>query len=826
MDRRVCAIALIVGVIAQLPAAGAPLPAGEAGAELRISPASFVLRGAGARQQVIVTGVRQLDGAGIEVDRTGEMSLRTETPSVLRVSAGGVVTPIADGIGVLVAEEDGLATRAFVLVVESHEAPAPSFEQDVEPVLARAGCDSGPCHGKARGQNGFQLSLLGFDPELDYRSLTMDLSGRRLNRMEPDRSLFLLKPTGAIPHGGGRRLDPNGPAYATLLHWIRGGSRRRRDGEVSLQGISVEPGERMLAPGATQQLIVTARYSDGSSRDVTHLAAFLSSESAVAAVNDAGLVKAGPIPGEAAVMARFLGRIATASIRIPLPGRVPHEVYAALPKKSFIDELVWKKLEKLGIVPTEPAGDATFIRRASIDVIGRLPSPADLLAFLADTASDKRERLVQRLLERPEYADHWASKWADLLRPNPYRVGIKAVLNLDAWLRMCFRENRPFDRFVRDIVTARGSTFERGPATIFRDRRSPDEIAPLVAQLFLGIRLECAKCHHHPFEAYGQEDFYGLAAFFARVGYKGASLSPPISGGEEVVFTAASGAVRHPITGVELAPKTLFGATPAIAPGRDPREALADWMLAEDNPYFARAAVNRVWAEVFGVGLVEPVDDLRATNPASNVELLDALAATFRRGGCDLKKLLRSILSSHVYGLASAPNARNTADTRNYSRHYRQRLRAEVLVDAVGDISGLPDAFDGMPPGSRAAEIWTHRTESISLDAFGRPDPNQDPPCQRTPDTSLVQALHLMNSRSFHEKITSDSGRIAALAACEKSPQEVVEQIYLLVYSRRPDATELARAVAHFDAPGASRRRVCEDLTWALLNTPEFVFKD
>ncbi len=797
-----------------------------AAAELAITPAEVVLRGGDARQQITVTGARTVDGTSCAADLTREAVFRTETPGVVSVDAHGVVTPLSDGVGTVVAAAGCEEARAFVLVVEADRRPPPSFELDVEAVLARAGCNSGPCHGKARGQNGFQLSLLGFDPGFDHRAITRDLAGRRVSPEEPEKSLVLRKPSAEIPHGGGKRLERGSAGYETLRRWIALGMPLRAEAEPALERITVEPGDRVLAARSLQQLIVTAHFVDRSRRDVTALATFLSSESVIASVDEHGLVKAGPIPGDVAIMARFLGKIATASISIPLSGKVPPELHARLPRRNFIDDLVWKKLERLGITPSEPASDAAFLRRAHIDLIGRLPVPAETSAFLADTTADKRERLVDRLLERPEYADHWAGKWADLLRPNPYRVGIKAVWNLDAWLRESFRENKPYDRFVREIVTAQGSTFHAGAATVFRDRRSPDEIAPMVSQLFLGIRLECAKCHHHPFEVYGQDDFFSLAAYFARVGYKGTGLSPPISGSEEIVFTAPSGSVKHPRTGAELAPRPLFGKAPPLDPARDPREALADWMLSEERSSFARAIANRVWADLMGIGLVEPVDDLRATNPPSNGPLLDALAADFKKNGCDLKKLLRTILTSHVYGLASKPGDRNAADTRNYSRHYRQRLRAEVLVDAVSDITQVSETFAALPPGSRAAEIWTHRTESFSLDAFGRPDPNQDPPCQRTTDTSLVQALHLMNSPGFHAKVTSDSGRAARLASSGRSAQEIVEELYLLAYSRFPSPPEREAAAHLLGEKRETWRGACEDLLWALLNTPEFVFKD
>jgi len=518
--------------------------------------------------------------------------------------------------------------------------------------------------------------------------------------------------------------------------------------------------------------------------------------------------------------------------------------------------------------PPAVCDDVTFLRRVSLDLIGRLPTPEETREFLASADPAKREQAIDRLLERPEYADHWAAKWADLLRPNPYRVGIKAVLNYDHWIRDSFRKNKPYDHFVRELVTAQGSTWRNGAVTLFRDRREPDEITTIVSQLFLGIRLECAKCHHHPFEKWGQDDFYSFAAYFARIGHKGTGLSPPISGGEEMFLTAKSGTVKHPLTGEVLPPRPLFplagaassssspsssspagsasaGATPAGAAqatpaasspsanpaaldanAGDPREALADWMTNDANPFFAQVIVNRVWADLMGRGVVEPVDDLRATNPPSNGPLLEALAAHFRAEKYDLKQLLRTITRSQVYQLSSQTNERNVADTRNYSRHYRVRLRAEVLLDAFSDITGIPDNFGAMPPESRANQIWTTRIGSTFLDTFGRPNPNQDPPCERNADTTVTQTLHLMNAPQLHQKVTNEQGRVAALAASTLTPEQIVEEIYLLVYSRLPDTEEREIGRRVFAEKDITRRRAAEDLLWALLNTPEFMFKD
>ncbi len=798
---------------------------GAAAEGLSIVPSEAVTLPISGRLQVLVSGTR--DGRTTDVTRRAEF--QAEPPGIVEVDGRGRVTARSEGTARVVATLDGMRAEVEVHVAGSgRSAEGPTFETDVQPILARFGCNSGPCHGKASGQNGFKLSLLGFDAESDFRAITRGAQGRRAWAGDPDGSLLLTKATARLPHGGGPRLVIGEPDYEIVRDWIASGMPRDPEGAPTLAGISVEPTGRRLQTGEEQQLVVTARYSDGSTRDVTALAAYQSNESALVAVGEDGLIRAGKIPGEAAITARFEGNFATCDVAIPMPGDVPAEFYASLPRQNFIDEHVWAKLQTLGLTPSEPADDSTFLRRAYLDVIGRLPTPEETRAFLKDTSTaDKRDRLVATLLERPEYADFWASKWADLLRPNPYRVGIKAVYNLDGWLRDAFRRNMPYDEFARSVVAARGSSFTDGPAVVFRDRREPEEAATMMSQLFLGIRLDCAKCHHHPFEVWGQDDFYGFAAYFARVGRKGTGISPPISGSEEVIFTATKGSVSHPLTGEVLPPKPLFGKAPeSEGPEADPRDALAEWMTSPENPYFARVIVNRVWAELMGRGIVDPVDDLRATNPPSNGPLLEALAEDFRKHDYNLKYLIRTITGSYVYGLSSTPNDRNMSDLRNFSRRYRRRLRAEELLDAVCDVTGVPESFDAAPPGTRAAALWTVRNESLFLDAFGRPDPNQDPPCERTTDTSVVQALHLMNSPRLHDKITRDSGRAAGLAKSDREPAAIVEELYLRTYCRLPTSEELRVALEFFAECGDDRRRAVEDLLWALVNTPEFVFEN
>ncbi len=516
----------------------------------------------------------------------------------------------------------GLGLTADTAADDARQAQPVSFELQVQPIMAARGCSTGACHGKQRGQNGFQLSLLGFDSEFDYAALTMNARGRRVFPAAPDQSLLLLKATGQAPHGGGQRFAVDSDEYRILRDWIVAGLPRHLPDEPTLTAVTASPTEKFMKPSETMPLQVTAHYSDGTSQDVTRMTMFQSNESAIVAVDDDGVIEAGPIPGEASIMARYMNVIATCNVAIPLPGAVPDELYTNLPRHNFVDDLVWQKLKSLGITPSAPVDDAKFLRRVYIDIIGTLPTPDEVREFLADSSADKRQQLINRLLDRPEYAEHWANKWVDLLRPNPYRVGIKAVLNYDYWIRDSFRQNKPYDQFARELIAAQGSTWHNGAATLFRDRRSPDEITTLVTQLFLGIRLECAKCHHHVFEKWSQEDFYSFAAYFSRVGYKGTGLSPPISGGEEIVLTAKTGSVSHPLTGEVLEPRPLFSEAPPIAAESDPREALAAWITSKENDYFAQVMVNRIWADLMGRGLVVPVDDLRATNPPSNGPLL------------------------------------------------------------------------------------------------------------------------------------------------------------------------------------------------------------
>ena len=739
--------------------------------------------------------------------------------------------PVRSRTRLLLARAAGVPWLAwFAPALGADPAPRPAadrllFETDIEPILTVRGCNGGGCHGKSGGQNGFALSLFAFDPAFDHAAIVSAARGRRLAPASPLESLLIQKGAGLVPHGGGRKLDPDGADVRRIARWIEEGAPRAGPDDPRLERISLAPAARPLSPGESLELTVTAHYSDGSTRDVTATSAWHAGEPAILDAA-AGHVRAGAFAGEGTVMARYVGNIATWSTSVVPPGSLDAAAIIALPRPTSLDDPVWRKLATMNVLPSAQAAESTLLRRAHLDLIGRLPTPDEARVYLADSDPAKREKLVAALLERSEYADFQANKWADLLRPNPYRVGIKATLSLDTFLRDAFRENLPYDEFVRRLLTATGSTWREGATTIFRDRRSPDEIVTMMSQLFMGVRLECAKCHQHPFEVFGQNDFYSLAAFFGRVAYRGTGLSPPISGGEETVTVAESGEVRHPLSGAVLAPKPLFGPPLDVPAGEDPRARLVEWLTAHDNPFFHRAAVNRIWGDLFGVGIVDPVDDFRATNPPTNPALLDSLVAEFRAGGTDQKKLLATILRSAVWDRSSVPNATNAGDTRNFSRHYRQRLRAEVLADAIDDVTGVPTSYSGLPDESRAVQLWTHRTPTTFLDVFGRPDPNQDPPCQRDPDATVVQALHLMNSAAIEGKIAAESSRAATLAASDLPPERIVEELYLACYTRFPTSSEREPLLALYAAQGRSRRQVTEDILWSLINSPEFIFKD
>lgn len=700
----------------------------------------------------------------------------------------------------------------------------PSFINDVMPQLAKAGCSMGTCHAKPEGQNNFKLSIFGYDPRGDYQEIVEDDRGRRVFPAAPEDSLLLRKATGVIPHEGGARFDQKSEAYRIILDWMKAGMPFTPETDAKLTSVEMQPRERLYKKGESLALKVTAKYSDGTTRDVTHLADYLSQDKETATVDEHGKVTVGTLSGEGVIVMRYMGMVDVARITVPADKMLPAEMYAALPVSNEIDRHVHARLQKLGLQPSELCSDEEFLRRASLDVIGVLP-PADLAkSFLASHEADKRDKLIEKLLDHPNYADHWAIKWGDLVRPNPSRVGVKPVLLIDRWLRDSFRQNKPYDQMVRELLTATGSTHDEGPVAMWRDKREPVDASGFMSQIFLGVRLDCAKCHHHPSEKWTQEDYYQFAAFFARMQRKGQGISAPISGEPEFWWAGSKGNITHPITDAVMIPKPPDGPEMPYVDGQDPRQALSDWMSASSNPFFARAIVNRIWAEFFGRGIVDPVDDMRASNPPTNEPLLSWLAQDFTSHGYDLKHLMKTLMQSRIYQLSSKVNESNVADTKNFSHAYKRRLSAEVLADAVNDVLGATDDFAGMPKGSRAVQTWNHKLDSDFLDAFGRPNASQECPCERDRKSSVVQALHLMNAQSFQDKLTNESNRPGKLKGSPLSEPQLVREVYLAAYNRTPRAEEMQSALRYFSMPGITRQSALEDLVWSLVNSAEFVF--
>lgn len=717
------------------------------------------------------------------------------------------------------------------LQAESDPAPRLDFVNDVQPILTKAGCNMGVCHAKAGGgQNGFQLSLLGYEAADDYDSLVKEARGRRINTAVPEESLLLRKASGRVPHGGGTRLPPDSTGYAVVRRWIEEGAAWGAGGDVRLVRVEVQPPRGVVPRGGSKPLQAFAHYSDGSVRDVTSLTLFESNAEALAQVTDAGLVTISDLPGKAAIMVRYMGQAAVFTAIAPLGAPVEN-----LPEpKNFIDEFVFANLNELGIPPSPVCDDATFLRRATLDITGRLPTPEDAAAFLASDAPDKREQAVDRLLRSPGYADYFANKWTSLLKNR--RDDASDILSnfaFHAWIRDSLLANLPYDQLVRELLAATGTVISNPPVAWYKRVTDPKQQIEDVAQLFLGVRLQCAQCHHHPFERWSQDDYYSLAAFFSQVGRK-----PTDTRGEDLIFHKRGIATAVNVkSGQPLRPRALGDDVGEILPDQDPRLRLADWMSSPENPFFARALVNRYWKHFFGRGLIEPEDDIRDTNPPVNPELLAALEQHFIESGFDLKELVRTLVCSRAYQLSAVPNEFNLADRQNFSRFYPRRLQAEVLLDAIDDLTGTRTTFANLPPGTRAVALPdnSYNRASEFLRVFGRPDSTSVCECERVQTSSLAQSLHLLNSGELRNKLASGSGRAAALAGGSTSLEERVRDLYLVAFAREPRAEELAEALAYLnekllDAEGQplaaqpSAAQNWQDLIWALLNTKEFLF--
>jgi hypothetical protein len=794
-----------------LATAGAQAAAAEV-VEITVSPGTIHLQGPDARYSLLVDG-KTADGRWLDVTRAARF--RSLQPKVAEVGPTGLIQGLSDGSAEVIVQVEKHERKVTVKVTDSARPRHFHFENDIVPLLSRFGCNSSGCHGSALGQNGFKLSVFGSDPTADYTALVKESRGRRVLAVAPEQSLFLTKPAGLVPHGGGVRIPAGSREYEMLRGWIAAGTPVGDPQAPHVVAVRVEPAERILDIKGEQQLRVVARFSDEREVDVTALARFQSNNDGLASVSAAGLVSAGQVPGEAAIMASYMGTVDIFRAVIPLAEKIAS--YPALPEHNFIDALVFRKLKKLNILPSEPASDAEYLRRVYLDVIGTLPTAAEARRFLADKRPDRRTRLVDELLQRPEFADYWALKWADLLRIDRQALGHKNAYGFYRWLRDGIAQNKPLDALAREVVTADGPLQENAPAAFYKVAGKPGEAASTFAQVFLGIRIACAECHHHPFDRWSQTDYYGMQSFFTPL-----SVRPSPRG--EAVVAAGEPVSRHPRTGEAVFAHALGTAMPAANPKGDRRQVLAAWLTAADNRWFARNLANRAWAHFLGRGLVEPVDDVRATNPPTNPELLDALAKHLADAKFDFRQLVRAITASYVYQLSSRPNATNIKDEQNYSRALFRRVDAEVLLDMVSQTTGVPERFSGAPPGTRAIALWDSKVAHYFLKLFGRPVRASACDCERVHEPSVAQVLHLLNAPGIHAKLNHEAGAMARLARSQADDRALVSELYLTFYSRPPSESEERTALAYLKESADRRREAVEDLAWTLLNSLEFVF--
>ena len=790
--------------------------------DVTVWPAKIVLDGPKQTQQLVIQ-VRHPDGH--EEDVTRAAAFTSSDPKVARVGETGRIEGAADGEATVTARVSGRTAAVKVTVRGAGRPYVPSFANAVLPVMTKAGCNSGACHGAAAGKNGFKLTLRGYDPEVDYDVLTRQALGRRVNRIEPARSLMLVKPTLALPHGGGKRFETTSREYEVLSSWIAAGAPPPSDRDAMLKEIEVYPKSARLAPGAEQQVLVTARFSDGHAEDVTRWAIFNSSDAAVATVNETGRVKMQG-RGEAAVTVYYLSRVAAARVSVPFDNPVTETTYGGFKPQSFIDELVLAKLRALRIPVSERSTDVEFVRRAYLDAIGTLPRADEVTHFLDDPSPDKRARLIDRLLERPEYVSYWSYKWSDVLLVSSRKLPARSMRAYYSYVRDSVAANKPFDRFAYDILTPSGNSAENGAVNYFLVQKSAIDLAENTTQAFLGMRLTCARCHNHPLEKWTQKDYYGFANLFTRVGLKN---NP---GGDVTVFSSASGDILHPRLLRPMEPRPLDGEAMPVDSGDDRRVRLARWLTSKDNPFFARVTVNRIWKNFMGRGLVEAVDDVRSTNPASNEELLDRLTRHFADNGFDCKQLIRTIMLSSAYQLSSRTLPANAADDRYYSHYLVRRLSAEVILDGISQVTGIAQDFPGYPPGTRALDLPDSRVDSYFLTVFGRPDRIIPCDCERQQDPSLAQALHLINGETVNRKIIDLRGITESYLKLGMSGGMILDHLYLTTLARLPTPAERQEILGAFHEAEAQpvtatanpKREFVEDLIWAVISGREFLF--
>jgi hypothetical protein len=793
------------------------------GQRLEILPGEVELATRESRQQLVAQSTGE-----VGEDWTREASWTTSNAAVAAVDATGMVTPVGNGEAVIRAAARGRQATARVRVSGMDKPFAWSFRNHVIPVLTKMGCNQGACHGALAGKNGFKLTLRGYDPEVDYDALTRQAVGRRVSLAEPGESLLLKKAIFALPHGGGKRFGANSLEYRVIAEWIAQGAQPPRGDDAEVVELEVLPRRVVLAPGAEQQLVVRARYSDNRVEDVTRWVKFSSNNEGVATVDDWGRVKTTG-RGEAAITLWYSSRVLYARVTVPFDHTVSEASYSHFERRNFIDELSLKKWKSLRLAPSRMSTDAEFLRRAYLDAAGVLPTPEEVEQFLADTSAGKRERVIEQLLEREEYADYWAYKWSDLLLVSSRKLRTNAMWAFYRWIRDSVKANKPWDEFARDIFTGAGSSRQNGALNYFVLHKDTVELAENVTQAFLGQRLTCARCHNHPLEKWTQTQYYQFANLFSRVGLKNGDTA-----GETVVFAKTAGDINHPRLLRPLAPTPLDGKPMPLEAAGDRRLHFAAWLTSPENEYFAKNIVNRVWGSLMGRGLAHPVDDVRATNPASNEELFEALVADFVGHGYDIKRLIRVIMTSSTYQLSSEPNATNQRDDVFYSRYIIKRMPAEVLLDAMSQVTGVATAFSGYPAGTRALQLPDVRVQSQFLSVFGRPERIICDAAERSQEPSIAQALHVINGETLNRKLSDGNGYLNLYLKIGLSDSRILEQLTMSAFARYPTAEEKktllgllgeARARAGgAEAAREARKQALEDMAWAMLTSKEFLF--
>ncbi len=802
-------------------------------ASITALPAKVALHGKESLQRIIV---QRSDNGAIGAQVREGVELTSSNPGIVTTDSG-IILPKANGNATVTAKAGDQTATVEVTVTGMDQPFSWNFRQHVEAILSKTGCNSGACHGALAGKGGFKLTLRGYDPPKDHHMITRQANGRRIEMADPGHSLLLAKPSGAIAHRGGVRFEIDSLDYRVLAEWITAGAPGPRDDDAKLERIEVLPEKTVLKPGDKQQALVRAFYSDGHMEDVTRWAKFTSTNETVATCDQDGLISVIG-PGEGAVTAWFTSKIVIAGITVPYNNQLPADLFAKAERRNFIDELVLKQLQRMNIAPSPMASDTEFVRRAFLDTIGALPTPSEVRAFLADAAVDKRDKLIDQLLSRPEFVDYWTYKWSDMLTITGERLRPNAVKAYYLWIRQRVAANQPWDQFVREIVTSQGSATENGATNFFALHQDPENMSENVSQAFLGLSINCAKCHNHPLEKWTNDQYYAMANLFSRVRGKGWGGDPRSGDGTRMLVVVDKGELTQPATGRPQLPTPLDGQPiPFDAPG-DRRIHLANWLTSPENPYFARSITNRIWANFYGIGLVESVDDMRVSNPASNDELLAAAAKYLIDRKFDLKELIRAILQSKTYQRSSHPLPENQAESRFYSRYYPKRLMAEVLLDAMSQVTAVPSEFnevafsgadkaktDFYPKGTRAIQLYDASVNSYFLRTFGRNQRLITCECERSDEPSMVQVLHITNGDTINEKLRAKGSRIEQLFATNATNHEIISEVYLSALSRPPNDDEMLRLLqAIADAKGDDRRVVIEDLFWSVLSSREFLF--